>query len=346
MKKLQKCNTSAAALVMLLAIAAAPSVRAASVRAATFTANLLAQAPAAFPLPASVPPETIVKIDGSSSLMPLNQALSDRFKAQFSGAQVNLSQSDSEAGLKAVLAGTVDLAAISRPLTAEEQAQGLVPVVVARHKIAIFVGANNPFADSLTGEQVASMLQGEIVNWSQVGGTDAAIRFIDRPDVNDTRRALSRYPIFKTAASQPGVNTVRLETDNTDTIIQQLSNDGISYGIVDQVVNNPAVRVLPLYGTLPTDTLYPFSQALAYVYKGPNPNPAVQAFLGIATAPEAQQTVETARVAVSSGAIAASPNPASPNPASPNPASPNPAANPVPSSSASPVDASPVDDFF
>ncbi|HEY9644138.1 MAG TPA: DUF4912 domain-containing protein [Coleofasciculaceae cyanobacterium] len=283
----------------------------------------MAQASAVFPLPASVPEGTTVKIDGSSSMASINQVLSDRFKSQFPNAQVSWGNSGSEAALKAVSEGTLDLAALGRPLTAEEQAQGLVAVPVARPKIAVFVGADNPFKDSLTGEQFASMFRGEITDWSQVGGAAAPIRFIDRPETSDTRQALPNYPVFKTGPFQPGVNTIRVETDNTDAIVQQLGRDGISYAIADQVINNPAVRVLPLYGTLPTDPLYPFSQTLAYVYKGPNPSPAAAAFLAVATAPGAQQAV--AARAPGAGAIAV-PQAASSAPAATAVPSPEPSA--------------------
>ena len=178
-------------------------------------------------------------------------------------------------------------------------------VPVARHKIAIFVGANNPFRGGLTGEQFASIFRGELTDWSQVGGSPAPIRLIDRPDTSDTRRALSRYPVFQVAPFQTGATAKKLESDSTDAVILQLGKNQISYAIADQVINNSAVRVLPMYGTLPSDPSYPFSQPLAYVYKGDTPSAAVQAFLGFATAPENQADLEIARVAAATGAVGA-----------------------------------------
>ncbi|MFM7425468.1 MAG: DUF4912 domain-containing protein, partial [Elainella sp.] len=72
---------------------------------------------------------------------------------------------------------------------------------------------------------------------------------------------------------------------------------------------------------LPTDPSYPFSQPLSYVYKGPNPSPAVQAFLA------------TAGAAVQAPAAPASPNPAAPaapEAAAPGVAAPGAAGIPVP----------------
>ena len=298
--KIGKRDASLAVAILLLTIATAPKPVAATL--------VLAQT--AFPVPASVPQGTTLRIDGSTSMTAINQALSDRFKAKFPGAAVNASYDGSDAALQAVLDGKIDLAAIGSPLTPEQKAKGLVEVPVARHKVAVFVGANNPFANSLTGEQFASIFRGELTDWSQVGGAPAPIRVIDRPDSSDTRRAFPRYPVFQAAPFQAGATTTKLDSDSTDAVIEQLGNDGISYAIADQVVNNPAVRVLPMYGTLPSDPSYPFSQPLSYVYNGAKPSAAVLAFLGFATAPESQTALEAARVAAATGAVqAAAPAP-------------------------------------
>ncbi|MBD3885461.1 DUF4912 domain-containing protein [Phormidium tenue FACHB-886] len=320
MKKYREQGTLAV-LVLLLAIATTPKPVAAKL--------VLAQA--VFPAPASVPQGTAVKIDGSTSMTAINQALSDRFQSQFPGTQVTANYAGTDAALQAVLDGKTDLAAIGRSLTEAEKARGLVELPVARHRIAVIVGANNPFASSLTGEQFASMFRGEVTNWSQVGGGALPLRFIDRPDSSETRSALSKYPVFQAAPFQAGANVVKLDADSTEAVIQQLGNDGISYAIVDQVANNPAVRVLPLYGTLPTDPTYPFSQPLSYVYNGANPSPAAQAFLGFANAPDNQSILESARVAAATSTVPAVPDAPAASPSAAAPTDPQDTAGIAPS---------------
>jgi phosphate transport system substrate-binding protein len=85
--------------------------------------------------------------------------------------------------------------------------------------------------------------------------------------------------------------------DQTDAVVESLGKDGIGYAIVDQVANREDVKILSMHKVMPTDAKYPFSQPLTYVYKGPEPNPAVRAFLGYATAAENQTLVESARAA-------------------------------------------------
>ncbi|WP_216669994.1 substrate-binding domain-containing protein [Brasilonema sennae] len=266
-----------------------------------------------FPLPNSLPSGTTVKVDGSSSMTVINQALRKRFEQKFPGTKVELASGGTDGALAALLRGDINMAAIGRPLTDKEKGQGLVATPVSREKIAIIVGSDDPFKKNLTFEQFAKMFRGEITNWSQVGGTPGKIRFIDHPEYSDTRRSLSTYAIFKKAPFKNGANTTRLSQDDTATIVQALGKDGISYAIADQVLNLPNVRVLPMHKTMPTDPRYPYSQPRGYVYRKETATPATLAFLGFATsapgqeilAAAKQQEAEAVRQSITSGSSAA-----------------------------------------
>ncbi|WP_193197163.1 DUF4912 domain-containing protein [Nostoc sp. MG11] len=249
-----------------------------------------------FPVPQSVPSGTKVQINGTTSMEKINQALAERFKAKFPGTNVNIAYDGTDASLKALPNGKIDLAAIGRSLTQEEKARGLVSTPVTRNKIAVILGKDNPYKNSLTSEQFARIFRGEITNWSQVGGSPQTIRLIDRPENSDLRQSFQNYPVFKTAAFKTGANAVKSE-DNTEAVINKLGTDGIGYAIADQVINNPNVQIVPLHNVPPTDPRYPFSQPLGYAHQRPITNPAAQAFLGYATALENQQIIEEARVA-------------------------------------------------
>lgn len=220
----------------------------------------------------------------------INQALKQNFESQFPKTKVEAAERGTEEGLQALREDRVDLVALGRSLTPAEKAEGFVQTPLTRRKIAIIVGDQNPFPGDMTGEQFAQIFRGEITNWSEVGGPDKPIRLIDRP-TSDTRQALQAYPVFQSAPFQTGATATPTNDENINSVIRQLGDDGISYAIVDQVVNRPGAKIVSLYGTPPTEPNYAFSQPLTYVYKGPNPNPAVQAFLGYATAPETQQAL-------------------------------------------------------
>lgn len=281
----------------MTSIAVTPLVLTSIWVAADSRQGLLAQAPETAPvfkLPASLPSGTTVRVDGSSSMTLINEGLKQRFEEKFPGTTVTVADNGTDQALQALMAGTVDLVAVGRPLTEAEQAKGLKEIPISREKIAIIVSAENPFKGSVTAEQFAQMFRGEITNWSQVGGPDAPIRFIDRPASSDTRQALSQYPVFRSAPFQPGATATQVAADETAAVVRELGKDGIGYAIASQVLNQPNLTVLPMHDTLPSDPRYPYSQPRGYVYRG-DANPGVQAFIGFATSPPGQEVVAAAK---------------------------------------------------
>ncbi|NJR38687.1 MAG: hypothetical protein HC781_07385 [Leptolyngbyaceae cyanobacterium CSU_1_4] len=135
---LQKRSSSVLMLALLLLVAGVP--QALATRLPLLTSPLLAQSIPPFPLQPSVSPETTVKIEGSPSMTIANDALKQRFESQYAGTTVDVKYTGTNEGIQALLAGNVDLAAIGRPLTEAEKAQGLVAIPVSRNKIAIFGG--------------------------------------------------------------------------------------------------------------------------------------------------------------------------------------------------------------
>lgn len=242
---------------------------------------------------------TNVRIDGSSSMESVNRTLKQGFEKQFPDTQVSFESGGTAAGLKAVLEGKADLAAIARPLTAAEKAKGLVSVPIGREKIAIVIGSNNKLTKGLDINQFAKIFRGEIKNWSQVGGSAGAIRLVDRPPSNDTRQSFRKYPVFQNGKFESGATAQKLSNDSPQAVVKALGNNGISYMPLSQVRNQPGVKAVLMHGAAPTDARYPFSQPLFYVYKGSTPNPAAAAFLSYATASTGQQAIkQTGAVAV------------------------------------------------
>jgi phosphate transport system substrate-binding protein len=305
MTRLRKPKTSLISLLALLVIAATGGATAKPLAASLKLNPSLTQTlgTLTFPLPTSVPVGTSIRIGGSSSMETINQVLKQRFEQQFVGTEVKLNTQGTGPAIKDLLDGNTDLAAIGRSLTEQEKAQGLLSVAVSRHKIAIIVGSENPFKGDLTFEQFAKIFRGEIKDWSQLGGEPGPIRFIDRPDNSDTRQAFRNYPIFKKAPFKTGKTAKQVAQDSTSQVVQALRTDGIGYAIADQLQGRGDVRVLSMNKTLPSNPKYPFSQPLIYVYKGPQPNPAAQSFLGFATAPASRKTIETARKEASTAII-------------------------------------------
>ncbi|MGC1393093.1 MAG: phosphate ABC transporter substrate-binding protein [Coleofasciculaceae cyanobacterium] len=242
-----------------------------------------------FALPSNVPAGTTVKIAGSTSMVQINQALKNSFERQFPGTVVNTQAGGTDQGVQSLLGKTVDLAAISRPLSSSEQSKGLVVVPVTKDAIAIVVGKDNTFRKGLTSAQVADIFQGKMTNWSQVGGEAGTIQVINRPAFSGTHQAFQELAL-KNAAFGTTPNITTLQQDVTTPLLQKLGTNGIGYATFAQVANQQTVRVVAVDGLTPEAANYPYQRGLYYAYQSPA-SPQVQAFLGYAISPQGQQII-------------------------------------------------------
>lgn len=242
-----------------------------------------------FTLPASVPAGTVVRIDGSTSMVTINQNLKNGFQGKFSGTTVDTKANGSEKGIQDLVAGTADIAAVSRPLTAQEQGQGLAAVPVALDTIALVVGINNPFKGGLTSAQVQDIFKGNVQDWSKVGGPGGPMKVINRPAVSGTHQTFKEQVLGGGEFGRSS-NITTLDRDATTPLLQALGNNGIGYATFAQVANQKTVRVVRVNGATPDAVNYPYKRPLYYAYKNP-PNQAVKDFLGYATSSEGQKAM-------------------------------------------------------
>ncbi|MEG4404350.1 phosphate ABC transporter substrate-binding protein [Microcoleus sp. MON2_D5] len=246
-------------------------------------------AASSFALPASVAAGTTVRIDGSTSMVTINQNLKNGFQGKFSGTTVDTKANGSEKGIQDLAGGTADIAAVSRPLTAQEQGQGLAAVPVALDTIALVVGINNPFKGGLTSPQVQDIFKGNAQDWSKVGGPAGPIKVINRPAVSGTHQTFKEQ-VLSGANFGTASNITTLDRDATTPLLQALGNNGIGYATFAQVANQKTVRVVPVNGATPDAGNYPYKRQLYYAYKNP-PSQAVKDFLGYATSSEGQKAM-------------------------------------------------------
>jgi phosphate transport system substrate-binding protein len=242
-----------------------------------------------FNVPKNLPQGTAIAINGSTSMVQINQALKTSFERKFPGTRVITNAQGSDTGIKLLQAGNIDIAAISRPLSDRERNSGLVAIPIIQDAIAIVVGIDNPFRRGLKDSQVQQIFQGQIVNWSDVGGKSSTIKVIDRPKIGGTRQ------VFQQEALQggdfgSGSNFTTMNRDATTPILQALGTDGISYATYAQVANQQTVRTVAINGLTPEADNYPYQRTLYYVYQDP-PTAEVKAFLGYALSPEGKRAI-------------------------------------------------------
>ncbi len=129
-----------------------------------------------------------VSVVGSTTVQPVAQSIADEFASVEPGISVEVQGVGSSAGIKAAIDGTADIGASSRELKDEEKSTGITEHVLAYDGIAVVVNKENPVKD-LDSETVKKIFEGEITNWSEVGGNDEDIIVISRESGSGTRDA-------------------------------------------------------------------------------------------------------------------------------------------------------------
>lgn len=94
------------------------------------------QATNTFAEPTQVASDTKITIDGSTSMVNVNEALKTKFQQTFPGTVVQTDAQGTDKGIVNLILDKVDIAASSRPITPQEQSQGLAAVPISNDAIA------------------------------------------------------------------------------------------------------------------------------------------------------------------------------------------------------------------
>ncbi len=119
-----------------------------------------------------------VKIDGSSTVYPLSEAVAEEFRNAEGGIRVTVGESGTGGGFKKFSRAEIDINDASRPIKEEEIElckQGKVDFIelpVAYDGLVVVVNKENSFVDYLTVEELKKIwepeAQGKIKTWNQV----------------------------------------------------------------------------------------------------------------------------------------------------------------------------------
>lgn len=117
-----------------------------------------------------------IKIDGSSTVYPISEAVAESYRDSAPGVRVTVSQSGTGGGMKRFTAGEIDICDASRVIkdseleALDEAGVGFTQLSVAFDGITVVVHSGNDWVDSLTVEQLASIWRPEnpVRRWSEV----------------------------------------------------------------------------------------------------------------------------------------------------------------------------------
>ena len=127
---------------------------------------------------------------GSTALQPLCEAAAEQFMEKNSGVQITVQGGGSGQGITQITQGAVQIG--NSDVFAEAKVKDTADLEkIADNKVCIVgmgpIVNKDVTVDDLTIDQLKSIFTGEVTNWKEVGGADAAITVINRASGSGTR---------------------------------------------------------------------------------------------------------------------------------------------------------------
>lgn len=243
----------------------------------------------------------VVTIKGSDTMVIMNARLAETFMSKNPGATIQVTGGGSGVGIAALINGTTDIAASSRPIRASEVdklkarfASIGYTFPIARDGLSVYLNEKNAVRD-LTMQQLFDIYTGKVTNWKDVGGNDATIILYSRENSSGT------YIYFRDNVLRGKDFSPRAQTlQGTAAVVNAVSKDpnGIGYGGaayakgirfagVKKDAKSPAYT--PSLETVRSGE-YPISRYL-YLYSRAKPSGDLKKFIDWSLGPEGQQIV-------------------------------------------------------
>ncbi|MEW6336607.1 MAG: phosphate ABC transporter substrate-binding protein [Acidobacteriota bacterium] len=235
----------------------------------------------------------VVRLAGSDTMLLLVRRWAEEFM-RGDPALVTVEGGGTAAGIEALIAGSIDVCAASRPLAPEEverlfKRTGSLGVrfLVARDALSVYVNPANPVRN-LTLLQLKGVFTGRVGSWHKLGGVEAPIHVLLQPPNSGSARffqnvALDGEPFAPRGATLP----------TTQAIVAAVEADPLAIGF-GGLAYGASVTLLDLEGTGPgqiRSAAYPLSRYL-YLYTVREPAGATRRLIDSVLTPAGQSIVE------------------------------------------------------
>ena len=187
-----------------------------------------------------------ITMAGSTSMEKLANAVAEVFMEKYPNVTVNAEFTGSSAGVEALLPGSVDIGNSSRNLKDEEKSGGAVENIVAIDGIAVVTDPANT-VDGLSKEDLVKIYTGEVTNWKDLGGEDAAIVVIGREAGSGTRGAFEELLEIVDQCAYAS------ELDSTGAVVAKVASTPGAIGYVSLDVLDETVKALSIDDVEPSE---------------------------------------------------------------------------------------------
>jgi len=239
--------------------------------------------------------ETVV-IKGSDTLgAKLVPQLAEAYKNAGHNVNFEIAAEGSSTAFSNLIAGTTDIGMSSRQVEDKEKADAtskgieLVEKIAAYDMIAIIVNQNNPVQE-LTLQQVEEIFTGEVMDWSEIGGSAGEISVYTRNTASGTYKDFQKLAMNKrdygaNAQKMAGNEQIATEVGKNPNGIGYV---GLAYSSAEGIVQVAVNGLLP---EAKNATTYVLSRA-TYYYTNGEAAGEVKTFLDFCLGKEGDEMVE------------------------------------------------------
>ena len=182
--------------------------------------------------------DKVIKLDGSSTVFPISEAVAEEFQKEHSDIKVTVGISGTGGGFKKFLRGEIDIADASRPIMEKELAEArsagieFIELPIAFDALTVMVNPKNDWVDQLTVAELKTIWQpdaaGKITSWKQVRNTfpDKPLKLYGAGTDSGTFDYFTEAIVGKAKSSRPDFTAS--EDDNV--LVQGISADQNALG--------------------------------------------------------------------------------------------------------------------
>lgn len=235
----------------------------------------------------------VVKVAGSGGMIPLVTELAKGYMAKQRGVTVEVNQNSlgKEGGVLALNKGLIDIAMMStvsgqdRRLPFEFHPLAVVPSLFGVHPSVT--------VKKLTSQQVCDIYSGKIRNWKELGGPDAPIVVLTRPENESAKIAIREgLPCFRTLTE----TSTALSLAKSKHMVTTLEKTPYAIGMLNTVLLDEAKGkiVAPDFDGLSVASMNPAKwpmKVTSYLATRKNPPSAVASFISFTKSAEGKKII-------------------------------------------------------
>ncbi|MEG4058697.1 MULTISPECIES: substrate-binding domain-containing protein [unclassified Microcoleus] len=248
------------------------------------------------PTTAATQTQTSIKVGGSSSTLGVIKVLQTNYEATAKNVKITqLEPGQSENIIDGIKQTLVDLGVISKKLKPEENDGTLESSEVVHDALLVATHPSVTGVKNLTTEDLKGIYSGSITNWKELGGTDAKIVLLDRPEDESAKRLLREYYLGADLKNSLEAIVFRKEGELIDAIQSTPYSIG-TFSLAHAISEKLPVNRLSLNGVEPTREnvkagKYPMVRTISILWHK-KPSEATQALIKYISSPPGINAME------------------------------------------------------